>query len=85
MAGKAAKERKRREFLRTMAAVRVEKIVIVGAPGSWIGKRVVRVLEEGVGEREVEIRFHKGNGVKSSWAVVRDPGVGIGRGWSVEF
>jgi alpha 1,3-glucosidase len=85
VAGKAAKEKKRRDFLKTMAAVRVEKIVIVGAPGSWMGKRVVRVVEEGVGEREVEMRVHKGDGVQSSWAVVRDPGVGIGRGWSLEF
>lgn len=85
LVAKAVKEKKRKEYLKTMAGVRVEKIVVVGAPKSWEGRSTVKVVEEGQGEREVEMSYFKGDGTRAGWAVVRDPGVGIGRGWSVEF
>ena len=78
------KGKKRRNYLKTMDRVRVEKIIIVGAPKEWAKKTQVNVEDDGEG-RSVEMAFTKGDGKSASWAVVRDPGIGVGRGWSVEF
>ncbi|KAL8711448.1 MAG: hypothetical protein Q9220_004106 [cf. Caloplaca sp. 1 TL-2023] len=72
-------------FLSEMKDVRVEKIIIIGAPAGWEGKQEVLVKEDGQGERKVGFLWKKGEGGKASWAVVRDPGVGVGRGWKVEI
>ncbi|KAL2040702.1 hypothetical protein N7G274_006681 [Stereocaulon virgatum] len=78
------KGKKRRDYLNLMDQVRVEKIVVVGAPREWVGKKSVKVVEDGE-ERSVELGFTRGSGGRASWAVVRDPGVRVGRGWRVEF
>lgn len=78
------KGKKRREYLKEMERVRVEKIIVVGAPGSWQGRTEVRVVEDGEG-RGVEMVFERGGVGKANVAVVRDPGLGIGRDWRVEF
>ena len=85
LATKPVKEKKRKEHLKSMAAVRVEKIIIIGAPVAWEGRSKVIVKEEGEGEKEVEMTVFKGDGTRASWAVVRNPAVGMGRGWSVAF
>ena len=82
-AGKATKE-----YLKTMAKVRVEKVIVVGAPIAWYGKKEVVVLEDGAKEtegRKVDFIYHHAVSGKSTWAVVKDPGVGIGRGWKIDF
>lgn len=84
LATKAAKEKKRKEYLKTMASVRVEKIIIVGAPSSWQDLKSVKVVEEGA-KRTADLNYFKGDSTRASWAVVRDPGVVVGRSWSVEF
>lgn len=84
LADKSVKEKKRREFLKTMSSVRVEKIIIIDAPAAWEGKSTVGVSELET-DREVEMAFFKGDGTRANWAVVRNPGVGVGRGWRVSF
>lgn len=84
LADKPVKEKKRRDFWKTMSSVRVEKIIIIGAPAAWEGKSTVGVSELET-DREVEMAFFKGDGTRANWAVVRNPGVGVGRGWRVSF
>ena len=78
------KGKKRREYVKQMERVRVEKIIVVGAPGSWQGRKEVRVVKDGEGSG-VELVFERGGVGTANVAVIRDPGVGIGRDWRVEF
>ena len=78
--------KKRKAYLAAMSAVRVEKIVIVGAPMEWKGKTEVKVQEEGAKQpRMVEMEWFEGQRGVANWAVIRDPGTEIGKGWTVEF
>ena len=82
----AKPSKKRKAYLAAMAAVRVEKIVVVGAPVEWKGRSEVKVQEEGGKQsRMVEMRWFEGQKGMANWAVVRDPGMEIGKGWTVEF
>ncbi|KAF9737126.1 hypothetical protein PMIN06_001887 [Paraphaeosphaeria minitans] len=76
-------------YLKSMSKVRVEKVIVVGAPKAWKDKTEVVVMEEGAKEsarrRTVAMEFHAGSGRQANWAVVRDPKVGIGRGWKIGF
>jgi len=76
-------------YLKMMADVRVEKVIVVGAPDVWKGKAEVAVAEEGAktseSARKVELRWHAGSGGKAAWAVVRDPKVAVGKGWRIDF
>ena len=79
------KGKKAKEYLKSMEAVGVEKIVIVNAPASWEGKESVTVKEDGTADRKVQFKVWGAKDGKARWAVVRDPGVGIGRDWSLTF
>ncbi|KAF4632530.1 hypothetical protein G7Y89_g5593 [Cudoniella acicularis] len=68
------------KYLKTMKGVRVERIIIVGAPKEWEGKKSVKT-----GKGEAGLEFHGEEGGKASWAVVRNPGVAIGENWKIEF
>ena len=74
---------------KTMSKVRVEKVIIVGAPSEWKGKTEVVVSEEGAKEsarkKKVEFTFYPAQGKKAAWAVVRDPKVAVGKGWKIDF
>ena len=74
---------------KTMSKVRVEKVIIVGAPSEWKGKTEVVVSEEGAKEsarkKKVGFTFHPAQGKKAAWAVVRDPKVAVGKGWKIDF
>lgn len=72
-------------YQKKMENIRVEKIVLVNVPGAWEGKSEVKVMEEGKGEKRVEFRYENKEGRRAAWAVVRDPGVTVGRGWEVKF
>lgn len=80
---------KKAAYLQKMEKVRVEKVIIVGAPKEWRGRNEVEVSEEGAkdsrGRRKVRMNWTEGGSGKADWAVVRDPRVGIGRGWKIEF
>ncbi len=82
--GPASKGKKRKDYLKAMDKVRVEKIIIIGAPKAWEGKSEVNVTEEG-NVSKVEMSFFKADGSKAAWTVVRDPGLSVGKGWSIEF
>ncbi|MCJ1475756.1 hypothetical protein MMC13_004420 [Lambiella insularis] len=82
--GKAGKKSK--EFLKTMATVRVEKVVVVGAPTSWEARTDVLAIEDGAKQgRRVLLTWHAAEHGKAAWAVVRDPGLAIGSGWKIDF
>ncbi|MCJ1312562.1 hypothetical protein MMC25_006236 [Agyrium rufum] len=81
---KAGKQTKK--FLQEMSGVRVEKVIIVGVPKSWGWREEVLVQEDGAKEgRKVGIKIVRRDGGKADWAVVRNPGVGIGVGWKILF
>ena len=70
--------KKRREFVKLMDRVRVEKIIVVGAPGSWQGWEEIRFVEDGEA-RAVEMGFEWGGAGTAKVAVVGDPRVRMGR------
>ncbi len=78
-----------KEYLKKMEKVRVEKVIVVGAPDGWKGKKEASVSEEMAGKsapsRKVEMEFHAKADGKAAWAVVRDPGVQVGGGWNIAF
>ena len=89
---KSSLGKKAKAYLSTMDAVRIEKIIIVGAPASWARKTKAKVNEEGSGskERDVEVMWHEGKkedveGGQANWVVVRDPEVPIGKGWEIRI
>jgi mannosyl-oligosaccharide alpha-1,3-glucosidase len=74
------------EYLKAMAGVRVEKVVIVGAPHKWQDKSRVKVIEEGVKERATApLSYYAPEGQKTAYSVVKNPNVSIGRTWRIEF
>jgi alpha 1,3-glucosidase len=79
--------KKAKEFLKTMAKVRVGKVIIVAAPEVWKEKSEVLVVQDGAKEgRKVGLSWHKSEGLgKAAWAVVRDPEMPIGVDWSIDF
>ena len=78
--------KKTEEYFKTMAKVRVEKVVVIGAPSSWANKIEVLVMEDGAQEaKKVALGWHGAEGKKAAWAVVRDPGVAIGGDWKIDF
>lgn len=81
--------KKTKEYLKQMEKVRVEKVIVVGAPASWKGKVEVDVSEEMAGKsapsQKAPMEFHEKDDGKAAWAVVRDPGVKIGAGWKIAF
>ena len=87
---KDKQNKKTKAYFESMKQVRVEKIIIVGAPKEWEGQSEAKVRET-VGTKgeakvaEVEMTWFAGQGGKADWAVVRDPGMGVGNSWVVEF
>ncbi|KAF2455613.1 glucosidase II alpha subunit [Lineolata rhizophorae] len=85
----ARKGAKTAAFERDMAGVKVERVVVVNAPEEWKGKTEVHVSEEGAREsqrrRPVGFEWVEGAKGKASWAVVRNPKVGVGKGWKIDF
>ena len=63
----------------------MERIILVNAPPAWEWKSEVRVTEDGKGERKVRFRYEAASEGRAAWAVVRDPGVGVARGWGIEI
>lgn len=81
--------KKTKEYLKSIEKVRVEKIIVVGAPETWKGKTEVEVSEEQGGKsadaRKAPMDFHEKVDGKAAWAVVRDPAVQVGSGWKITF
>ena len=85
----ATKGRKTDAFVASMQGVRVERVIVVGAPEEWRGMEEVEVSEKGAkasgGRRVADCVFHEAQGKKAAWAVVRDPKVEIRNGWKIDF
>jgi mannosyl-oligosaccharide alpha-1,3-glucosidase len=74
------------EYLKTMAKVRVERVIVVNAPKSWEDKSSVLVMEEGSKSGTIaSLSWHAGADGKAAWAVVRNPGVTVGKDWKIDF
>jgi alpha 1,3-glucosidase len=74
------------DYVKSMASVRVEKIVVVGAPAAWQQKSSVTVIEEGAkAGATAPLQYTGAHGGKAAYAVVKNPNVGIGKTWKIEF
>ena len=74
--------KKAKNYLQAMKDARIEKVVIVNPPASLQGMEELAVEEDGK-KRRVAVKYVAKQGSTGAWAVVRDPGVGIGRGWRI--
>jgi len=69
-----------------MKDVKVEKIIVVGAPTEWSRLDEVSVTAEGArGTTPAELIYHGAAGGKAAWAVIRGPGTSIGEDWTISF
>ncbi|KAJ5517801.1 Glycoside hydrolase family 31 [Penicillium expansum] len=74
------------EYLKTMAGVTVERVVIVDPPAEWKAKNTVTVIEDGAKSGSTaSLEFHEQEGGKASYVVVKKPDIGIGKAWRIEF
>ncbi|EGC47052.1 glucosidase II alpha subunit [Histoplasma capsulatum var. duboisii H88] len=74
------------QYLKAMAGVRVEKIIIVGAPDAWASKPNVLVFGEGSKTgSQASLQWHAKQEGKAAHAVVKNPGVSIGNLWRIDF
>ncbi|KIV86341.1 hypothetical protein PV11_01956 [Exophiala sideris] len=82
----ATKGAKTASYLKTMIDVKVEKIIVVGAPAQWSKMDQVFVTAEGAkGSTSAELIYHGAVGGKAAWAVIRGPGTSIGEDWTISF
>ena len=82
---RSTKGKKTPDFLQTLKNVGVEKIILVGFPGEWSEKKMVKVQEQRGKESTAEMIVHRAEGGKASWAVVKKPKVTIGSDWKIDF
>ncbi|GLI74969.1 glucosidase II [Penicillium ochrochloron] len=74
------------EYLKTMAGVTVERVIVIDPPASWKDKNSVTVIEDGAKAGSVaSLEYFEQKGGKASYAVVKSPNVGIGKTWRIEF
>jgi alpha 1,3-glucosidase len=74
------------EYLKTMAGVSVERVVVVDPPAEWKNKDTVTVIEDGAKSGSTaSLEFYEQEGGKAPYAVVKKPSVGIGKTWRIEF
>lgn len=78
---------KTREYFKAMSTVRVDKVIIVGAPSEWKTKTQVQLLGDGVnGASTAPLQFHPSKtGRTGAYAVIKNPGLSIGKTWTVQF
>ena len=80
--------KKTKEFKKSIVAITVERVIVVGAPASWKNLKSVDVSEEGAKAlewRNVGFEFHEAAAGKAAWAVVKNPKMAIGDGWKIRF
>ncbi|EFW16067.1 glucosidase II alpha subunit [Coccidioides posadasii str. Silveira] len=74
------------KYLKSMAKVHVEKIIVVGAPEEWKGKQAVQVVEKGTqSEAQAALEWHGSRDGKASYAIVKNPIVSITKSWKISF
>ena len=78
--------KKSNAYLKTMNKVKIRKVIVVAAPKSWQEKTEVLVKQDGAKEaKKVEMVWNAAQGAKAAWAVVKNPDVGVGTSWSIDF
>lgn len=82
----ATKGPKTAEYLKALADVTVERVIVVDPPKEWKQKQTVTVIEDGAktGSTASLDYFEQQSG-KADYAVVKKPNVGIGKSWRIEF
>ena len=73
-----------KEYFKKMKDVHVERIIIVNAPKTWHGRLEISVTENGK-SRGADMQFFIGEDGAAAWAVVKNPDVGIGNDWTLQF
>lgn len=74
------------KFLKSMEGVRIEKVVIVDPPKEWQEKSSVTVIEDGAKAASTSpLEYFAQEHGKAPFAILKDPNVGIGKTWSIEF
>ena len=68
------------QYLKTMAGVHVEKIIIVAAPRSWENKKTVS--SSGT---TAEFEWHAGQDGRAAYAIIKNPRVPIGQSWRIDI
>jgi alpha 1,3-glucosidase len=80
------KDSKTSSYLKSMKDITVERIIVVNAPTAWSSISDVTIEEQGVKEAvKTEMSYHPATSGKAAWAVVRNPGTGIGTDWTIRF
>ena len=74
--------RKTTAYLKTMANVKVERVIFVNAPKTWQQKTEVSITG---GTQKAGFSWHAGSSGKAAWATVRNPGVTITSDWTMDF
>ncbi|KAK1770586.1 glucosidase [Phialemonium atrogriseum] len=82
--GRDAKSVKEGAWLQGMRQVSVDKVIIVGAPSSWAGKKEVTVESEGK-TWTAALDYTGAENVRAAFAVIRRVGATIGADWKVSF
>ncbi|KAK4242235.1 2 subunit alpha glucosidase [Achaetomium macrosporum] len=72
------------EWMQKVRSVGVGKIVVVGAPTAWAGKKTVKVESEGK-VWEAKLEFTPAAQGRAAFAVVKKVGARIGADWKVDF
>ncbi|KAJ5665250.1 Glucosidase 2 subunit alpha [Penicillium maclennaniae] len=74
------------EYLKTMAGVTIERIIVVDPPTEWKDKNSVIVIEDGAkAGSTASLEYYEQQGGKAAYAVAKSPNVGIGKTWRIEF
>lgn len=72
------------EWLKKMRTVNVEKIIVVGAPAAWKGKKTVTVESEGK-TWAAAIEYNPAEKSRAAFAVVKKVGVRVGADFKIVF
>lgn len=73
-------------YLKAMADVRVERLVVIDPPKEWQEKASVTVVEDGATTgTTASMEYFSQPAGKAPYAVVKNPNVGIGKTWRIEF
>lgn len=73
-------------YAKTVADVRVERVVVIDPPQAWQEKSSVTVIEEGAkAASTASMEYFSQSGDKAAYAVVKNPNTRIGNTWRIEF
>lgn len=83
--GRDTKSIKAGEWLKNMANVAVDKIIVVGAPADWADKKEVQVTGADGKTWTAAVDYTAATKSRAAFAVIRKVGAAIGDDWTVSF